>query len=421
MNRLLLSALLFICLYPLHGQDSTKWNTNFQFELKGQHIFSNADRSFFKDEFIQSVRRQNNPGYDNYFGFTGNPFSHYATYAGVFFNSSYQKKYHIDLGAYLEQRSFSGGSNNVSNIFWFPKIVLSVEDTLAIFKIKFPITLKVGDFYQPALDDFIRIYNTDFQGFTAKIGFKNFWVRHLHIADLSQNIGLGLHEYFRTDFVYERKTWQAGFRIDQNWLFQFPEIDHNFGLFAQWKANNLLSLYAQWDYRHNQQFTTRNMAYGLKGSLRWKHFEIELTGRYYEANFNSGYYYPRYIDYRIPNNSYLGKQFYALKNYYRKVNQWALFTEYQGLNIGNIELTLKFDQRIYKKWSLKGIFDYNLLLSERLPVHYPALTLAISLDLTPDLSLQYLFTNKHMNLDVHYETFYISKLMHAGVKIEKRL
>lgn len=356
MTRLYFLSLLLICFFDTNAQDSTKWITNFQFELRGQHIFTYSDRSIFIDDYIQSVRRQNNPGYGQYNGLTDNPFSHYATYAGVFLNSVYQEKYGVSIGAYLEQRSFSGGSNRTSNIFLFPKIVLSVEDTLQILGLFFPVDLTVGDFYQADFNDFLRIYNVDFQGFNTSIGYKNFYVSHQHITDLAQNIGLGLHEYFRTAIYYHGDIWKAGFTFEQNWLFQTPDIDHNLGFFTRFELNKLLTIKAQWSYRRNDQLTRQNMAFGLSSSLRWKKLAIDLTGRFYQKNFNQGYYYPSLIDYRVPDNSYLGRQFYALKNYYRNVNQWALFTEYQNLDIGNLELTIGFDQRIYKKWSLKGVW-----------------------------------------------------------------
>ncbi|MFT4661116.1 MAG: hypothetical protein ACI8XB_001387, partial [Patiriisocius sp.] len=70
--------------------------------------------------------------------------------------------------------------------------------------------------------------------------------------------------------------------------------------------------------------------------------------KYYQAAFNDGYGYGN-VNFTDGGSSFVGEQLYPLKNYYRNVNQWAMLTQFQGTDVFNFEVVLKYQERIYRK------------------------------------------------------------------------
>lgn len=408
-------------------QDSIQWHNSFHYEVRGLHnelTANRPDRSIYVDDFIQERRVQLNPNYSDSREYSDNPFGHFATYAGLFLKSSYKSKYHLLIGAYLEQRSASGGVNTTDNIFVFPRISIHLKDTIKLKTSELKFNVTIGSHYKADFEDFLRLYNLDFQAINLKIGIKNIWLNLSQIADLSNSVGLGLTEHGRIGLSYIDKKKKITLDYEGNWVKYFPKYEGSLKAYLLFKPNDFFKIQGQFNIRFNNEVSPNQpIAFGISNSFNWLQFQLEVNGRYYGAGFNSGYYIPWSVDYREPNNSYLGRQFYALKNFYRDFNQWSVFTEYGGSSVGNIEIKAKYSKKLRSKLSTNLHLDYNLIndFTNKRVIHYPIVSVDFTIDLVKDFSIGLQLSNKQMNLDVHYETFYVSKKLFLGLLIEKKI
>jgi len=147
---------------------------------------------------------------------------------------------------------------------------------------------------------------------------------------------------------------------------------------------------------------------------------IKTNLRYYSSFFNSGYKNPDIINYRGSEGSpYVGEQLYPLKNYYRELNQWAFFTDRQLTDILNLEFYLQYLPRIHNDLWGEFELDLNVNIENWDWKIYPIYNVGISLYPIRDLKIKISLTNKHMNLDSFYHTFYISKVPRFAFEIRK--
>jgi hypothetical protein len=151
MFEIILFFMTFLHVQIIFAQDSLLIETSMTNELKGQHnllAITNRD--------IQDI---------NFKGQTipDNPMYHFAIYNGITLHTKINKKYHFETGIFMEERSFSGGSNTVKNWVLFPKITFTVRDTLNIGRQTMRFYGKGGDFWAEDMSDIIRFYNIDFQ------------------------------------------------------------------------------------------------------------------------------------------------------------------------------------------------------------------------------------------------------------------
>ncbi|HMU06173.1 MAG TPA: hypothetical protein PJ990_21210, partial [Saprospiraceae bacterium] len=174
----------FLCVHRNLAQDSLLIETSLTNELKGQHNLYEFTNRNIQDINIKS---QN---------ITDNPMYHFAIYNGLALQTKVNKKYHLETGIFMEERSFSGGSNTVKNWVFFPKITFTIRDTLNIGKQTIRLYGKGGDFWAEDMSDVIRFYNIDFQAADYRFGYKYFDFGLTVIGDLSRNIGLGLTELY---------------------------------------------------------------------------------------------------------------------------------------------------------------------------------------------------------------------------------
>ncbi|MFK8101961.1 MAG: hypothetical protein AB8G15_05545 [Saprospiraceae bacterium] len=103
---------------------------------------------------------------------------------------------------------------------------------------------------------------------------------------------------------------------------------------------------------------------------------------------------------------------YPLKNFYRPINQWALFTNYQNRDLLNWELFFNWRKKLYKKIHFTAEVDFNLIydLTGSTLDYYPFYNIGLSANFLDNFVLSITGTNKHMNLDTYFQTSYASKL-----------
>jgi hypothetical protein len=401
--QIILFFLTFLCAHIIFAQDSLLIETSLTNELKGQHNLYEFTNRNIQDI---NIKGQNIPD---------NPMYHFAIYNGLTLQTKINKKYHLETGIFMEERSFSGGSNTVKNWVFFPKITFTVRDTLNIGKQTIRLYGKGGDFWAEDMSDIIRFYNIDFQASDIRIGYKSFDFGLAVIGDLSRNIGLGLTELYKFYTQYKTPKFKNVSSISINELAVSNSIghhekyDYNVGNYFKYDFDTSNSLEAQIDFRVNKTLSA-SKAFAIKYSSNLHtNFRFQTTVRYFDSQYNQGYatFGPRFRD----GSSYVGLQLYPLKNFYRPMNQWALMTEQQGTDVLNVELCLKTQKNLSSKIAFFANLEFNLVyrFTGKKPIYYPLYESGFSYTFFKNFIYSISVTNKQMNLDSFYQTFYLSR------------
>ena len=402
MFQIILFFLTFLHVQIIFAQDSLLIETSLTNELKGQHnLFEFTNRNIQDINF----KGQNIPD---------NLMYHFAIYNGLTLQTIINKKYHLETGIFMEERSFSGGSNTVKNWVFFPKITFTVRDTLNIGKQTIRLYGKGGDFWAEDMSDIIRFYNIDFQASDIRIGYKSFDFGLAVIGDLSQNIGLGLTELYKFYMQYNGAKIKNVSSVSVNELIVrgasgHPEkYDYNIANYVRYDFDTFTSLETQIDFRIYKTYSaSKALAVKLSKKLN-ANFDIHGAVRYFDSEFNYGYatFGPRFRE----SGSYVGPQLYPLKNFHRSMNQWALMTNQQGADVLNVEICLKAKKNLTSKISLYSNLDLNLVYNfrDRNAIYYPIYEAGLSYTFFKDFMYSIGITNKQMNLDTYFQTFYLS-------------
>lgn len=392
---------------PSFCQDSLLVETEISNECQGQHNLAAIARGGTGG--IKQLNNSNNIISDN-------PIFHFAVYNGTVLKTTLNKKYSIETGLFMEERSYSHGNNTLSNLVIFPKFKLSAIDTVQMANCKIITNIKAGDFWNEDFQDIIRFYNIDFQALEVDFGIKNWNFKTNVIGDLSRNIGLDLHEMYKFQLLHKYKKVTNSIALSINELYSLPNGYHpqkrdlNLTFYSKNNINAKSNFEAQADFRINKP-DHMSKAIGIKYSFQsntW--FKFHSAIRYMDLAFNKGYanFKPSYRN----GSKFVGEQIYPLKNYYRPMNQWAFLTAHQYRDLINFELNANVKYPVFKKITLFVDIDYNFIYEPQLKkmYHYPLYNAGLNINFIKNFILTFSATNKQMNLDSFYQTFYISKL-----------
>lgn len=401
MDRIFLILITSFLPNLLLSQDSIKVQSEFSIDLKGRHVISAIANNF--DCFNCIFNKVEN-----------NPFHHFTIYNGFNFKLIFEDRYTLQTGLYLEERSFSGGSNTLSNLVLYPRIKISANDTISFLGKKYPFKVKGGDFWNEDVGDILRFYNLDYQALQIKGSIGNIWLGFFVIGDLSKNVGLHLHQLSRFSVGYE------GNKLENTISLHFNEVvfdesssqpnPYDFNLSNYFKINlsHRVRLESQIDLRISKQQPI-SLSFGIRGDYKSDNLTVRSSIRYYNSNYNLGYFgdRPSYSS----SGSFTGEQLYPLKNYYRDFAQWAAFTELQNRNLLGYELVVNWTEKVYKPFGVFANLDLNIIgdINNYSGRTYPIYDVGISIEFLKVINGQISLTNKHMNLSNSYQTFYVSK------------
>jgi hypothetical protein len=434
------TILLFFALhlaYCSFSQDSTQWKFNKKIEYWSKWQTHSAHAVVSMPFFIRDKREVIN-GYQVptlYDTITDNPLQHGAIYLALKTQTSYKSKIFLFADVYGEQRGISYGIFNRNNTVLYPVIRIEAKDTQNIGKHAFILSGKAGQFLDERLDEGLVIDNIDLQGFQIGFKWKDIQFHYTHYGDLSYGIGLNIDDL---SHIALQKQWESRGHIGLSVVGSQPPYqplrDHlNFSLFGGigFGANKL---YAQIGYRPyvNPVFVSHDFRLGeqlaavlgwqwskKKGSFRHDHtFEL----RYYGFGFNAGYYNWDTVLYRraatdVLNNyaNSIGTYLYPLRKFDTPFSQWALFTEYQGFDLGVATLRGNTSYRLSPQLEAFTEYDFNLIYSELFGVPwknfylYPFFNAGLTYLPARNMQVRSSLTNKAMNLDVNYPTHYLLK------------
>ncbi|NOT36672.1 MAG: hypothetical protein HOP11_04785 [Saprospiraceae bacterium] len=400
-------TLIFVIGYSLPSfcQDSLLIETEISNECQGQHNLATIAKGGIGG--VRQINNSNNILSDN-------PIFHFAIYNGIALKTTLNKKYSIETGLYMEERSFSHGNNTLSNLIIFPKIKLSAIDTFKIARHNINTLISAGDFWNEDFQDIIRFYNIDFQALEVNFGIKNWNFKTNVISDLSRNIGFNLHEMYKFQLQYKFKKVTSSIALSINELFSSPngyhpqERDFNLTFYSKYHINFKSNFETQVDFRINK-IDNASKAIGVNYSYHSnKRFNFHSSIRYIDFKFNKGYANFK-TTYRN-GSKFVGEQLYPLKNYYRPMKQWVFFISHKDRDIINFELNANVKYPICKKITFFADIDYNFIYATQLnkTYHYPLYNTGLTINFTKNFILTFSATNKQMNLDNFYQTFYIS-------------
>jgi len=149
--------------------------------------------------------------------------------------------------------------------------------------------------------------------------------------------------------------------------------------------------------------------------------DTHLEYRYYGSIFNFGWYEPAQVAGRDSSGAaiyasnagryHLGNaDLYPIELYDHPFSQWAVFTDYQGVNVSGITFYADLKIPIYQSLFFKGLLDWNRIEAQgHAPFVYPFFACGLGWEPFAGVSFLYSLTNRTMNLDRAYPTLYLLK------------
>lgn len=390
---------------------------------------------------------------------TDNPFRHNAFYTLLKNKTTVNNNFFLELDLLLEHRGMSYGLYDLSNMVVFPYYKFNFSDGIKIFEDSVYLEFNIGSYLNGKVHQGLKVYNIDYQGGNLILSHGNIFCQYIQIGDLSKGIGLQLEEYKDISFGYKLSkvnTRQLKFGINLSINnYAFHPLDSvifepfniktnntglyfytNSGIWGEYKSRTKTRIYFQYELRNTPYLSiTENSGLLLGGEFKINTLKMTLNFnpefRYYGWVYNFNHRGDS-VNYRkktpdISNNhaNTLGRYLYPLMNYNKPFSQWAVYTEYQYQNIAGIELRVNLRKQVYKNFEAELEAENCTLIKEYRNNGKKAFTyLFYSVNLAYNLSnlckIGIGVNNKSMNLDKHYQTFYMRKepILHFFIRKE---
>lgn len=391
-------------------------------------------------KIISGLRKASYPAYDPTKELD-NPLMHSALYLKLKTAIQVTDSTVILANLIGEHRGFSYGVYPAENMIFFPQVTMHFDKSFSILKNRVHLFFKIGNFNNARVHEGLMMYNIDVTGNDFNIAVNKFRFRFYQINDLCNGIGLNIDESY--DLILSREQM----RISSKWTndtrigYYFGSVDgpqykgYTFSTGFYWRR--VLHLYAQTAYSTRTSdrglSNTKNYAFLIGGSQKITDNKLKMKNvielRYYGGLFNDGFKStrPTYRKSHDP-NSYgetIGNTIYPIYGYNRPFSQWAVFTEYQTSDRKNVgALTLRSDVT----YNFAGDFVVNLsldvnhiVLQKSTPFTYPFFTGGIGWEPRKGNLAMITLTNKGMNLDISYPTFYLYRHLRWGFIFTREL
>ncbi len=433
-------------IYPQFSKDSTKLRLTFDSEVNQMYYHRTIEKDVYLNHGVSKVR---------YNGISDNPLLHSAVYGTISTKSVFGKESNFKLyfNTTIEHRGWSYGIYDMNNIVFYPNLFFLYSDTIKLGNKNLILNAKIGDFNNDSISNNMYFYNIDWQGIRIRLDFSQYYIQYNHISDLSRCIGLNISElYFLrlgylsklnyTDLDISTDAYIANNLIPVPGNFKFinsPNIDFNFALNKKRKINFLLT-FSLPEINKLRSSKNYNIAGTVKYSLNRNNFKstYSISGKYFHStNFLRNHFYSKInytdnSDTTYPNLIYgnsVGRILYPLKNYWYPVSQWMVYNEianstYDAEGIIGIELYGKLDAKIYKNLYNSTVLElFYFYCKDYFQNKYGVrfyYTNYTYYKFNDNLKLGILFTDKIMNLNNAYQTFYQSVFPFIGFSIQKQ-
>ncbi len=328
-----------------------------------------------------------------------------------------------------DHQGFSFGTYNQDRVAIYPRYRIDfcrglLGQTSGCRPGRGQIAFHLGTFEDYRHYEGLTLYNMDVQAVYAHVQLGRVRITHLHVGDLLGGIGLNINDLIDTAVSLEGVAvtgdWRADLRLgavdyNNDWEDRVLDaINLSLGLYPSQTSR----LYGQLGYRlTDRDFDWRLRYAALLGARHtYSARRLRLTARaeyrHYGGIFNYRLNSETSVHYRDPERSdygnYKGDQLYPLDLIKRTFSQWAVFTEYHARYLD--ALTVQGDLRVGLAHSvaLHAEYDVNLIdPSGEDAFTYPFYKLGIAYEPVAGALAMLSLTNKTMNLDKHYPTFYL--------------
>jgi hypothetical protein len=335
-----------------------------------------------------------------------------------------------------EHRGQSYGVYDLEAIDVYPKYLADLDTGIHVLGHRIGFDISAGNYDDMRLQQGLTMYNLDAQGSRWSISFDRFSFTYQKIADLQEWIGLNQNDGNVTSFKVDSLLLPLGFSVTGEYALSVPtgvlptyspdlghdftdEENTSFSYSIRLMHSSGIGSYGEFGVRNTN--IPNNAAYllGICYSTANKWFTLNCHSEYrnYGSNFNLGFYQKpsSYIDpsgtvYSTNVINYeLGSNYlYPIQLYDRPFSQWAVFTEYQGLNVSGLTFYADVKVPIWSGIFFKGLIDWNRISAEgQASFVYPFYNLSLGWQPFEGVFAMYGYTNRTMNLDAPYPTLYL--------------
>ncbi len=415
--------------------------------ISGAHYFSpvfSDDLHALEPEYLGYLREEREFWNTSYYSILDNPLFHGATFLDLEATFRPHPGLFLVAGITAENRGISYGVGNTDNSVLQLRYLFGIDTSFVVGEERFGVAMSVGDRRNTRVDEGLFFQNADVQGAKVLFDWKSLFFDFTAVGDAFAGVGLRIDDayFFRLGlkdigllnewkgtltagaFYFSGNNDVAGeyFPNSPRQLLAEEAMLSDYGYTASgsvYTGDTAIRLYGQAALRQagRSDYLMNRMAVIAGGSFQEQSeaWQISITGeyRYYGGLFNAGF---RNTDvfYRDTGRSAwwkntIGPHLYRLEWLERPFRQWAVFAEYQDLkDVTGWTLYAKGKWFFYDRFLLRGLLDLNYIVAENLdPYLYPFYDVGLGWEPFDQFSVVVSATNKGMNLDKHYPTFYL--------------
>lgn len=401
-------------------------------------VAGNKREQFSAPEYL-AVRRADEPELAETWNLnndrvTDSPMGHGASYIRL--HSWYSPTPEVELYGSLavNHAGFSFGPYNTFAVALLPRYHVAYNQQFDVAGDSLWLRGTLGTFENIQCGEGLMVYNLDVQGLQWETQWGNFFVGLRQIADLQMSVGLaidGVAEYeagFRR--LHTGKGWQTDITAALRNLTD-TRYPNSVDVVAVTGAlyRDSLRLYAEAGYRLSDDDLDPVLNYavllGARGAWSGGGFNIQYRAEYrhYGGGFNYALRDEASTHYRDterpPGGNYIGNQVYPLEYLNRPFSTWAVFTEYHKRWVSGVSLAAQAVYPLGRALELLADADFNLIAAEgEQPFLYPFFKVGARVQAIDNTYIAATLTNKTMNLDKHYTTYYL--LRYPVLQLELR-
>lgn len=341
------------------------------------------------------------------------------------FHSWYKLNNSLELYGSItaDHRGFSWGPYNTFNLVFIPRYYANYHQTFQL-KNGENLTLfgKAGYFEDYRNYEGLTLYNLDLQGLEGGVQWRKLRFSVKQFGDLVQAYGLNTDGVVDYQFSLNGLNWGRGWRSDikagSQTLIGFYDDSSQLLTLSANARHDQLAFYLEGSYRKTaptMQLSTAFLA-GVTYKVSTSRLDLNyrLEYRYYGGGFNRNLRNETATHFRRTDQgsgrNFIGDQVYPLSFFGRPFSQWAVFTEYdkQWVQGGTLYTTNSYS--LSKAVRLFAELDFNLIIAQgESPFLYPFYNCGVRFGTLSNTFLGLTLTNRTMNLDKHYTTYYATQ------------
>jgi len=364
------------------------------------------------------------------------PLVHGATYFDVG-SQFHLNGFSLDTRLIAEHRGQSYGVYDLEAIDVYPKILVGIDTSLSLFGHRLGAAISVGNYDDVRLQQGLTMYNLDVQGSRWSVSLDRLSFTYQKLADLqywidlNQNDGnnysikldsVPLPEHLAVTLEYSASVPTGVVPYYSSMLGRdLTDVENASDSYSlRLMHPSGIAAYAEYGIRNVNGPDNKAYLIGASYTLNvpWISLSTHAEYRYYGALFNLGFYEPSQSIYDSSTQTYytysstryqLGNRYlYPIELYDRPFGRWAIFTDYQGLNVSGLTFYADLKVPIYSGLFFKGLLDWNQITAQgQAPFVYPFYVWGFGWQPFSGVSFLYSFTNRTMNLDRAYPTLYL--------------